>query len=58
MVLDPPDRLEAERLGEVGESQLVGVDLAVGPRLARVLEDGRHSDVHGTLPFRRCIIAR
>ena len=32
VVLDAPDRVEAERLGEVGEAELVPVDLGVGPR--------------------------
>ena len=42
-----PDRFEAERLGQVGERELVEVDLAIGDRAAGVLEDGGHSDMHG-----------
>ena len=47
MVLDRPDRFEAQRLGHVGQRQLVQVDLAVAERAAGVLEDCSHSDVHG-----------
>ena len=48
MVLDRPDRFEPERLGHVGERQFVQVDLPVAERTAGILEDGGHSDVHGT----------
>jgi hypothetical protein len=34
VVLDAPQRLEAERLGEIAETELVAVDVAVGPALA------------------------
>ena len=49
-MLDAPQRVEAERLGEVAEPQLVAVDVAVGAALALALEDDAHSDVHGGLP--------
>src|SRR5207237_260322 len=49
MVLDAPDRFEAQRLGHVGERQLVQIDLVVAERAAGVLEDGGHSDMHGAL---------
>jgi hypothetical protein len=40
MVLDRPDRFEAQRLGHVGQRQLVQVDLAVGDAAAGILENG------------------
>jgi hypothetical protein len=46
VMLDAPDRLEAERLGEIDEGQVVVVDGAVRPRVARVLKDDRRPDVH------------
>src|SRR6185437_7237147 len=49
MVLDRPDRFEAERLGHVGQRQLVEIDLPVRDPAAGVLEDGGHSDVHAAL---------
>ena len=54
MVLDRPDRFEAQRLGHVGQRQLVEVDLAVRDGAAGVLEDGRHSDMHGLVPRAVC----
>jgi hypothetical protein len=35
------------RLGDVGQPQLVGVDLAIGAMLEEVLENGRHAHAHG-----------
>ena len=49
VVLDAPQRLEAERLGEVAEAELVPVDVAVGAPLALPLEDDAHADVHVNL---------
>ena len=47
MMLDRPDRFEAQRLGHVGQGQLVQVDLAVAERPPGVLKDRSHSDMHG-----------
>ena len=47
VVLDRPDRLETERLGELREPELVPVDLVVGEGVVRILEDGGVADVHG-----------
>ena len=46
VVLDAPDRFEAERFGQVGEPDLVPIHLGVGLR-GRRLEDRRIPDVHG-----------
>jgi hypothetical protein len=45
-VLDRPDRIEAQRLGHVGQRQLVEIDLVIAERAPGVLEDSRHSDMH------------
>ena len=45
-MLDAPHRLEAERLGEIGEAQIPPVDIEVGPRLPGILEDRGEPDVH------------
>ena len=45
VVLDRPDRVEAERLGQLGQPQLVRVHLLVG-QAQRILEDDRATDVH------------
>jgi hypothetical protein len=58
VMLDAPDRLEAERLGQVGQPELVAIDLAVGSRLAGVLEHGRQTNVHGKLPFAVVLLRR
>jgi hypothetical protein len=47
VMLDRPDRIEAQRLGHVGQRQLVQVDLAVAERPPGVLEECSHSDMHG-----------
>ena len=49
VVLDTPDRLERQRLRQVGQMQLVAIDLAIRPGLLRILEDARHPDVHADL---------
>ena len=46
VVLDAPDGLKAERLGEIGEPELGHVDLAVRAHATRVLEDGGHAYLH------------
>jgi hypothetical protein len=46
VVLDAPQHLEAQRLGEVAQAQLVGVDALVVARVAAALEDGGVSDSH------------
>jgi hypothetical protein len=51
VVLDAPDRLEAQRLGELGQSQLVLVDLAIAALLLGVLEHRRQANVHRRLPL-------
>ena len=51
VVLDAPDRLEAERLGQVGEAQLVAIDLEIAALEVRVLKDASHADVHASLPL-------
>ena len=50
VVLDAPAGLEAELLGEPGELQVVAPDIAVAPRLARILEDRHLSDVSPRAP--------
>jgi hypothetical protein len=45
-MLDPPDRLEAELLGEHAQPELLLVDLEVAASVIRSLEDERSSDVH------------
>src|SRR2546428_633510 len=49
MVLDTPYRLVAERLREIGQPQFVAIDLTIRAALLRILEHGRHSDVHAGL---------
>src|SRR5262245_54306378 len=46
VVLDAPERLEAERFGEIAEAELVAVDVAIGAPVAHALEDHGHPDVH------------
>jgi hypothetical protein len=46
VVLDAPDGVEAERLGEVGQPELARVDVVVGAAIEGVLEEGRHADAH------------
>jgi hypothetical protein len=46
VVLDTPDGLKAERLGEIGEPELAPIDLAVRTHATRVLEDGGHAYLH------------
>src|SRR4030095_16567415 len=50
-VLPRPDRVEAERLRQVGHRQLVGVDVRVGARVAEVLEERAGAYVHDGAPF-------
>ena len=52
VMLDRPDRFEAQRLGHVGQRQLVQVDLPIADLTAGVLEDCSHSDVHAFHPLR------
>jgi len=40
MVLDAPDRLEAERLGQVGQRDVGLPDVVVRERSTEALEDG------------------
>ena len=49
VVLDAPDRLEAEPFGHPAEAQLLLVHLQIAEPRVRGLEDDRESDVHGTL---------
>ena len=46
VVLDRPQRLEAELDGEVAQAQLVLVDDSVVERVVRILEGGVVADVH------------
>jgi hypothetical protein len=50
-MLHAPHRLEPERLGQLRETELVQVDVPIALRLARVLEDRGHPDVHGGFPL-------
>src|SRR5262249_1908147 len=50
MVLGAPDRIEAERLGEIRHRYLVAIDLAVRNGAADVLEERGHPDMHGFSP--------
>jgi len=45
-MLGAPQRIEAEGLGEIGHRHFVRVDRRVAHRVADVLEEGRHSDMH------------
>src|SRR4030095_15384213 len=47
VVLDAPDRLESEPLGEPPEAELVRVDLEIRTRRIRALEDQPEPNVHG-----------
>jgi hypothetical protein len=58
VVLDPPQRLEAEGLGQIREADLVPIDVAIGAALALSLEDDAHSDVHVRLSFARVALCR
>ena len=49
MVLNRPDGIKAERLGHLGQSQLLAVDLSVGESVAGVLKEGGVPNVHGVL---------
>ena len=44
------DGIKPQRFGQVGQAQLVLVDLMVGPGLTAVLEKDRRSDVHRFTP--------
>jgi hypothetical protein len=46
MMLGAPQRIEAARLGEIGHRHFVGVHRRVAHRVADVLEERRHSDMH------------
>ena len=50
VVLDRPQRLEAELDGEVAQAQLVLVHRVVAERVVRVLEGGVVTDVHAFIP--------
>jgi len=51
VVLDAPDRLVAEGLGQVGQGQVRRPHLLVRQRPSEALEDGRHADVHREPPI-------
>src|SRR5262249_39536346 len=55
VVLHTPHGLEAERLGEIGQPQLVAIDVTVGAALLWILEDRRHSNVHAGSPLYRSV---
>ena len=48
VVLDAPDRLVAERLGDAAEPQLLLVHLEIAAALVGALEDDGESDVHAS----------
>ena len=56
VVLDRPQRLEAELDGEVAQPQLVLVHLVVAERVVRVLEGGVVTDVHAFIPLVGCSV--
>ena len=45
-MLDGPDRIEAERLGHLGQAQLVAINLGVGKCVAGILENRAVANVH------------
>ena len=47
VMLDGPQRLEAELHREITELQLLAVHLVIGECVERILEHGRVADVHG-----------
>src|SRR5678815_1898672 len=47
VVLDAPDGLESQALGEAPEAELVRIDLEIRTRRIRGLEDQPEPDVHG-----------
>src|SRR5215475_2260384 len=49
MMLDRPDGIKAERLGHLGQPQLLAVDLSVGEGVARVLKEGSVTNMHDVL---------
>ena len=46
MMLHPPDGLETQRLGQVGQTQFLAINPVIGSELARVLKNGGGSYVH------------
>jgi hypothetical protein len=47
MVLDAPQRIEAQRLREIAKMQIVAIDLAIVAGIGLALKDNRGSYVHG-----------
>jgi hypothetical protein len=45
-MLDAPDRIEAERLGHLGEAKLVAINLGVGKCVFGILENCAIANVH------------
>jgi hypothetical protein len=47
MMLRLPDRIEAQRRGEIDQAQFAAIGLAVGDLSTEVLKDRRVADMHG-----------
>jgi len=54
MVLHAPDRVEAERLGEIAKLEFVTVNVVIRPPGIGGLENQPHSDLHASLQRSRC----
>jgi len=50
VMLDAPDGIEAERLGEFGQANFLAIDFRVRQGIVWILEQGGISDVHGCSP--------
>ena len=50
VVLDAPDGVETQWLAQIGEPEIILVDVEIPACSARVLEDGGHADSHSNAP--------
>jgi hypothetical protein len=49
MMLDAPDGIESERLIEVANVQIFGIDVAIRSNIVRILENYSSTNFHSTI---------
>jgi hypothetical protein len=51
VVLNTPNRVEPQRLSQVGKFEIVLIHVIVRPLIVRVLHKNRHADFHNGPPY-------